>query len=210
MLKIKVKKLWLRLTGLLDEQGSMQSYARQQAKFKKRYPKYSIGTATYGMPIVHDLNEGTTLKIGAYCSIARNVEIFLGANHRIDWVSSYPFPAFIEEARHIENYSVSRGDVIIGNDVWLCANCTILSGVTIGHGAVIASGAVISQNVEPYAIMAGNPAKQVKWRFEEPNRSAILKSGWWDWSEDEIKKIVNKLCSANIEEFLAYVRLRDN
>ena len=210
MSKISFKKMWSFFISKKNIKSKLQDYSRQQAKFKKRYPNYIIGAATYGMPIIHDLGEGTTLKIGAYCSIARNVEIFLGANHRIDWISSYPFPAFIEEARHIKNYSVSRGDVIIGSDVWICANCTILSGVTIGHGAVIASGTVISRDVEPYAVMAGNPAKQIKWRFEEPIRSALLKSSWWDWSEDEIKQNVNKLCSSNIKEFLEYAQLRDN
>jgi chloramphenicol O-acetyltransferase type B len=157
---------------------------------------------TYGMPVVHDWNEGTTLRIGAYCSIAENVQIFLGGQHRIDWVSSYPFAVFLPGARHIKNPCGSRGDVVIGSDVWLCANCTILSGVTIGHGAVIASGAVVSRNVEPYAVMAGNPARNVRWRFDESTRLALLESSWWEWPEDEIRQIVDKLCSNNIVGFI--------
>lgn len=203
-LKQYLRKTWKRLFGRSELQGAY----RQQAKFRKRYPKYELGVGTYGMPVVHDWNEGTTLRIGAYCSIAGNVQIFLGGQHRIDWISSYPFAVFLPEASHINNPCGSRGDVVIGNDVWLCANCTILSGVTIGHGAVIASGAVISRDVEPYAVMAGNPARNIRWRFDEPTRLALLESAWWDWPEAEIRQIVDKLCSDNIAGFIDYVHSR--
>lgn len=205
-LKQYLSKRWRRLLGRTD----LQDYARQQDKFRKRYPNYELGVGTYGMPIVHDWEEGTTLRIGAYCSIAGNTQIFLGGQHCINWVTNYPFPAFMPEASHIKNPSSSRGDVVIGNDVWLCSNCTILSGVTIGHGAVIASGAVISRDVEPYAVMAGNPAKKIRWRFDEPTRSALLASSWWNWPEEEIRQIVDKLCSDNIAEFIDYANLRNS
>jgi chloramphenicol O-acetyltransferase type B len=205
-LKQYLRKIWRRLLGKPELQG----FARQQAKFRKRYPKYQLGVGTYGMPVVHDWNEGTTLRIGSYCSIAANVQIFLGGQHRIDWVTSYPFPSFLPEAIHIKNLSGSRGDVVIGSDVWLCFNCTILSGVTIGHGAIIASGAVISRDVEPYAVMAGNPARIVRWRFDEPTRQALLESSWWNWPEEEIRQIVDKLCSNDVAEFIAYARARNS
>ena len=198
------KKIWRKLMGRSD----LQDFHRQQVKFRKRYPHYELGTATYGMPIVHDWSEGSTLRIGAYCSIAFNVQIFLGGQHTINWVSSYPFPAFFKEAKHIKNPVGTKGDVVIGNDVWLCANCTVLSGVTIGDGAVIASGAVVSRDVEPYAIMAGNPAKQIRWRFEEPVRLALLESAWWNWPQEEIKQVVDKLCSDNISDFMTYAHSR--
>jgi chloramphenicol O-acetyltransferase type B len=199
---------WKRIKSRLTGQPRLQDFARQQEKFAKLYPNYRIGRASYGVPIVHDFNENATLSIGAYTSIASNVQIFLGGNHRIDWVSNYPFPAFFKEANHIKNYSVSRGDVVIGNDVWLCANCTILSGVTIGDGAVIASGAVVSKNVEPYAIMAGNPAQLVRWRFDEPVRIALLASRWWDWPEVEILQLTDKICSDDPIDFLGYAKQR--
>ena len=84
--------------------------------------------------------------------------------------------------------------------------CIILSGITIGHGAVIANGAVISRDVEPYAVMAGNPAKLIKWRFDEPTIKALLESKWWDWPEDEINKMMNKLCSDDLTDFISYSR----
>lgn len=208
MLVSNLKRIWANLTG--NKKSRLQSYARQQEKFKAQYPNYTIGRATYGMPVVYDYHEGATLKIGAYCSIANNVQIFLGGNHRTDWVSSYPFPFFMHmDERFKSSYGGSRGDVIIGSDVWLCANSTILSGVSIGHGAVIANGALISRDVEPYAIMAGNPAKLIKWRFDEPTRNALLESKWWEWPQDEIIAVLNKLCSDNLDEFLSYSKTRN-
>lgn len=186
----------------------LQSFERQQDKFRKRYPGYVLGIGTYGLPHVHDDNEGTTLRIGAYCSIASGVSIFLGKNHRTDWVSSYPFPVFFEEARSIPHSGGSRGDVTIGSDVWLCANCTILSGVTIGHGAVVAAGAVVARDVEPYAVVAGNPAKLVRWRFDEATRQDLLAAAWWNWPISEVRGIVGYLCSDNIQKFLAYAKNR--
>ncbi|WP_410500017.1 CatB-related O-acetyltransferase [Chitinibacter sp. S2-10] len=202
---IHLKKVWAKLTG--RKQSRLQDFARQQVKFRKRYPHYAIGKASYGMPIVYDYGEGTTLKIGAYCSIASNVQIFLGGHHRIDWVSSYPFPHFFEmDAVFQGKAGGSRGDVVIGNDVWLCANCIILSGVTIGHGAVIANGAVVTRDVPPYAVMAGNPAKLIKWRFDEPIRQALLEIAWWDWPDDKIKNVMDQLCGNDLVKFIEYAR----
>jgi len=110
---------------------------RGQARFRRHYPDYSMGVGSYGLPIVHDWKEGGTLVIGAYTSIAEQVEIFLGGHHRTDWVTTYPFPAMIDEAAGIPGYAFSRGDVVIGNDVWLCTGAMILSGVTVGDGAVV-------------------------------------------------------------------------
>lgn len=183
-------------------------FKRPQNRFRERYPLYQIGLGSYGMPVVHDWNEGSTLQIGSYCSIASNVQIFLGGLHRTDWVSSYPFPAYLPEAAHIEGFGGTRGNVVIGSDVWLCSNCTILSGVSVGHGAVVASSAVVTRDVAPYSVVAGNPARHVRWRFDEETRIALLESAWWEWPEDEIRHIVDKLCNNDIAAFIAYARSR--
>lgn len=200
----------MRLTKKKKE-NRLQDFSHQQSKFKKRYPKYKIGKASYGMPTVHSYHDSATLNIGSYCSIASNVQIFLGGQHRINWVSSYPFPLFFQmDSTYKEEFLLtdSKGDVIVGSDVWLCANCTILSGVTIGHGAVIANGAMVSRDVEPYAVMAGNPAKLIKWRFDESTRKALLESAWWEWPEDEIKKVMHNLCTEDVSYFLTYAKSR--
>jgi len=161
------------------------------------------------MPIVHDWSEGTVLRVGAYTSIADDVHIFLGGHHRIDWVSTYPFPAYLEEAHQISDFGGTNGDVNIGNDVWLGSGSTILSGVTVGDGAVIAARAVVTRNVAPYAIVAGNPARQIRWRFEQEEiRAALLASAWWSWPESEIRQIVQLLCSDDLQHFLDYAAKR--
>jgi acetyltransferase-like isoleucine patch superfamily enzyme len=204
----KLLTAWTRWRRRSQGLPELQNYTRQQEKFFKKYPHYSLGTGSYGLPNVHDAGEGTKLRIGSYCSIASGVQIFLGNNHRTDWVTSYPFPAFFSEAQHIPDFGTSRGDVTIGSDVWLCADCTILSGVTIGHGAVVGAGAVVARDVEPYAVVAGNPATQVRWRFDEATRQALLDAAWWDWPLPEVRQVMPLLCSDQLNAFLAYVKAR--
>jgi acetyltransferase-like isoleucine patch superfamily enzyme len=110
----------------------------------------------------------------------------------------------IPEAEHIEGFAITRGDVIIGSDVWLCSKAVILSGVTIGHGAVIAAGAVVSRDVAPYSVVAGNPARHVRWRFPEDIRNALLEAAWWEWSEQEVRGVSHLLCSNKVDDFLSY------
>lgn len=186
----------------------MPKFYRGQEKFRERYPHFNIGIGSYGLPVVHDWQEGSTLCVGAYTSIADEVHIFLGGHHRTDWISAYPFPAFIEEAEYIENFGGTRGDVVIGNDVWLASGCTILSGVTVGDGAVVAARTVVSRDVAPYAIIAGNPARIVGWRFDEATRQALQEIKWWFWPEAEIRQIVPLLCSSQLDAFFAYAESR--
>lgn len=183
---------------------------RSQATFKKKYPHSSIGINCYGIPIIKHKHKDASLKIGNYCSIAKNVEIYLGGNHRDDWVTTYPFPRYFKQAAHIEGCATTRGNVEIGSDVWLCQNVTILSGVKIGHGAIVANGAIITKDVPPYAIVGGSPAKILRWRFDEESRKALLDSAWWDWPEAEVLSVVDKLCSNNITAFIEYAKKRPN
>lgn len=181
---------------------------RSLATFKKKYPQYKIGSKCYGLPIVKHHHKDATLTIGTYCSFAENVQIFMGGMHHTDWVTTYLFPAYEDNCQHIDNWALTNGNVTIGNDVWLCANCVILSGVTIGDGAVIANGAIVTKDVPPYAIVGGNPAKLIRWRFDEKTREALLRAAWWNWPEDEILSIVDLLCSDNVEELIRYAENR--
>jgi len=186
----------------------LPKFERGMARFKLQYPDYAFGRGSYGVPQVHDWKEGSTLSIGAYCSIAEGVQILLGGHHRADWVTTFPFPALVAQASHISGYSGTNGDVNIGNDVWLCSNSTILSGVTVGDGAIIAAGALVVRDVEPYAVVGGNPARFIRWRFPEEQRLQLLQSAWWNWPEAELHGLADKLCSDDIEGFLAYARQR--
>lgn len=150
---------------------------------------YEIGEYTYGNPIIYFEGEGN-LKIGKFCSIAfEGVKIFLGGNHRVDWATTYPFNKIVDypEATQITGHPSSKGDVIIGNDVWIGMNATILSGVTIGDGAIVAAHAVVTKDVPPYAIVAGNPARIVKFRFPEEIIKELLDLQWWNWPIEKIR-----------------------
>lgn len=189
----------------------LPKFERGPARFHQFYPglPYAFGRGSYGLPKVHDWQEGSTLSIGAYCSIAEGVQIFLGGHHRVDWVSTYPFHAMLPHAAHISGYSGTHGDVQIGNDVWLCSNCSILSGVTVGDGAVIAAGAMVVRDVEAYSVVGGNPAGVLNWRFPLAIRQELLQIAWWQWPEDELHGLADKLCSGDIQGFLDYARQRN-
>ena len=182
--------------------------ARSVKEFRKKYPTFHIGENCYGVPVIRHEHENAKVTIAEYCSIARNVQIFLGGNHRTDWISTYPFQAFFTEAKHIKNMNITKGDVIIGNDVWLCQDCTILSGITIGDGAVVANGAVVTKDVAPYSIVGGNPAKHIRWRFNEETRQALLDSAWWNWPQEEVLKVVDLICSDDMSAYLDYAKNR--
>jgi len=169
---------------------------------KDIYPQYDIGRETYGNPKVYEWGEGKILKIGAFGSIAGNVQIFLGGNHRVDWVTTYPFNILHQSAQHIQGHPQSKGDVIIGNDVWIATDVIIMSGVTIGDGAVIASRALVVKDVPPYSIVGGNPAKVIKYRFSEDIIARLLKVKWWDWDDQKIEKFIPLLLDNDIEKFL--------
>lgn len=161
----------------------------------------SIGKYSYGVPTVRWWGERTNLSIGKFCSIAKGVTIFLGGNHRIDWISTYPFSVKKSWRRFagVVDHPVSRGNVVIGNDVWLGDRCTILSGVSIGNGAVVAANATVTKDVPPYAVVAGNPARIVKMRFDEAEIAKLQALRWWDWDEQRIRERVQTLLSTHID-----------
>ena len=164
-----------------------------------------VGRWTYGMPTVRSWGEGTNLTIGKFCAIADDVTVFLGGNHRTDWISTYPFSVLWPEvAGHIKGHPATRGDVVIGNDVWIGTGVFILSGVKIGDGAVLGAKSVVAKDVPPYAIVCGNPAKIIKYRFDKESIQKLLAIAWWNWPDEEIRTIVPMLLSKDIGTFLEY------
>lgn len=160
---------------------------------KEDYP--FVGDWTYAGDkfTVHGKYDGL-IKIGKFGSIGPNLNILTGGEHWIDFVSSYPFPAF-EEWKHMTStweheVPTTQKDlgVSIGNDVWIGINVTIKPGITIGDGAVIGMGAVVVKDVEPYAIVGGNPAKLIRYRFSPEIIEQLLKIKWWEWSDDQIRE----------------------
>jgi acetyltransferase-like isoleucine patch superfamily enzyme len=165
----------------------------------------SYGKYTYGVPTILWPNKDAKLVVGNFCSIAGGVNIYLGGNHRTDWVTTYPFGHLHKKI--FTNFNgnglpSTKGDVIIGNDVWIGANVTIMSGVTIGDGAVIANNSHVVKNVEPYSIVGGNPAKLIKYRFSQEQIEKLLQIKWWYWDDAKINKLTPKLCTNNIDDFI--------
>ena len=162
-----------------------------------------IGDYSYGVPAVMHYGEKSKLLIGKYCSIGLQVTIFIGGNHRSDWITTYPFSApelneIWPEAKNIEGHPATKGDVKIGNDVWIGHGATILSGIEIGDGAVIGAMAVVTKNVRPYAIVAGNPAREIRRRFGDDDIKLLLQLKWWDWPEEKIRRNINFLLSSDV------------
>ena len=160
----------------------------------------SIGRFTYGEQniSISQWNEGAALRIGAFCSLAKNVNIFLGGNHRTDWITTFPFGHIYQDelgGSEILGHPSTKGDVIIGNDVWIGFGATIMSGIRIGDGAVIAANACVTKDVAPYHIVAGNPAKHVKQRFDDEIVDLLLRLKWWDLPLEDIKRITKTLSS---------------
>ena len=165
----------------------------------------SIGKHTYGRPMVWNEPNSANLIIGNFCSISQNVKILLGGNHRTDWVTTYPFGHVNKNI--FDNFNgvghpSTKGNVVIGNDVWIGENATILSGVTIGDGAVIANNSHVVKNVEPYSIVGGNPAKFIKYRFTKEQIEKLLQIQWWNWSDEKINQFTPLLCNSNIDNFI--------
>lgn len=163
--------------------------------------KIQIGDFSYGEPIVRswasDGEENARCIIGKFCSIGGNVQIILGGNHRNDWISTYPFNQLLKpQYGYITGHPMTKGDVIIGNDVWIGSDVKILSGVRIGDGATIAASAVVTKDVQPYAVVAGNPAVFKKWRI---SAGFAEKMKWWDWPLDKIAEAIPYLQSDDTE-----------
>jgi len=145
--------------------------------------------------------------LGKYNSIGRDCNFFLHANHRADWVTTSsqlwgPVTPEIADMHMEMGHPTCKGDIHVGNDVWIGATSTIMSGITIGDGAIIGAGSMVTKDVPPFAIVVGNPGKIVKYRFTEEQIESLLKIAWWDWEEDKIKDNAQLMWSSNINNFI--------
>ncbi|MFC1672945.1 CatB-related O-acetyltransferase [Pseudomonadota bacterium] len=152
----------------------------------------------------HYEHTGDRLIIGKYCALAHGVRFVMnGANHRIDGVSTYPFPIFGEGwGQHMDLLSdlPSRGDTVVGNDAWIGMEAMLMPGVTIGDGAIIGARAVVSRDVPPYSVVAGNPARVVRERFNRDEAARLVAVAWWDWPTEVVSEHVRTLMAGNVDE----------
>lgn len=145
------------------------------------------------------------LVIGKFCSIACGAKFLMnGGNHSLASLTTYPFPIFGEEWR--SDWSPSdawdhKGDIIVGNDVWIGYEAVVLAGVHIGDGAIVAARSVVAKDVAPYTIVGGSPAKVIRKRFSDEVAELLRGSGWWDWDIDRIREAVPLLSSGDVEGF---------
>jgi acetyltransferase-like isoleucine patch superfamily enzyme len=166
--------------------------------------RLTIGRYSYGEPKVATFpGDEAHVRIGAFCSIGPDVILMDGGDHRVDWISTFPFrAAFDLPGAYADGHPRSRGDLEIGNDVWIGRGARIRSGVHVGDGAVVAAYAVVTHDVRPYAIVAGVPAREVRRRFSDQQVQALEQIAWWDWPMDQVLRCVPALCSGAIEEFI--------
>ena len=181
-------------------------------------PNIQVGDYTMYNDFVHDPRDfqrnnvlyhypinGDKLVIGKFCSIACGAKfLFTSANHTLRSLSTYPFPLFFEEwgldKAHVTQAWDNKGDIVVGNDVWIGYEAVLLSGVTIGDGAIIGTRAVVTQDVPPYTIVGGVPAKPIRRRFDDATIDALLALRWWDWPREKLARNIAAIQAGRLDE----------
>ena len=179
-------------------------------------PNIEVGDYTIYNDFVHDPRDfeknnvlyhypvnGDKLKIGKFCSIACGAKfLFASGNHSLKSLSTYTFPIFFGEwgldVKNIRDAWDNKGDIVIGNDVWIGYEAVIMSGVKIGDGAIIGTRALVTKDVPPYAIVGGVPAKPIRRRFDDETIEKLLTLRWWDWDYEKIRRNISVIQSGNI------------
>jgi hypothetical protein len=179
---------------------------QEQAEMRRlqRAGRLVMGPWSYGRPRIFAFPGRERLIVGSYSGL--DGTWLLGGNHGPRRVSWYPHRIHFEMEGSYDDYPVPMGDTIVGNDVWTTENCLIMSGVKIGDGAIVAAGAVVTKDLPPYAIVGGNPAKLIRYRFTEEQIAALLEIRWWDWPEDKVRAAVPYLESEDADAFIEYAR----
>ena len=183
-------------------------------------PNIEVGAYTIYNDFVHDPRDfeknnvlyhypvnGDRLKIGKFCSVACGAKfLFTSGNHSLRSLSTYTFPIFYEQwgldPKNIRDAWDNKGDIVIGNDVWIGYEAVIMAGVHIGDGAIIAARAVVTKDVPPYTIVGGTPAKEIRKRFDAEVIQQLLLLKWWNWSTDKIRQCLPYIAEGKMNELL--------
>jgi chloramphenicol O-acetyltransferase type B len=177
--------------------------------------RLKVGRYSYGEPNVqfNDKDPKACLSIGNFCSIATGCTIFVGGfgRHHVDFISTFPLGMVFRKPKKRDVSQAEMGylGVSIGSDVWIGRNATIMAGVTIGHGAVVGAASVVSKNVPPYGIVAGAPAKIIRYRFEDRQIERLLAIRWWDWDDERIEGALELFYRRDIDAVLDLIELEE-
>jgi acetyltransferase-like isoleucine patch superfamily enzyme len=164
-----------------------------------------MGNMSYYAPnVVKYQGDTGRVIIGNFASVAPDADFYVGGLHRTEWVSQYGLRVMLDlPGAHEDGFTHGRGDIVVGSDTWVTNGCTIMSGVTIGDGAVVGTKAVVARDVRPYAIVVGNPAREIRRRFSDEQIEALLRIRWWDWPTDKVKQHAELICSPDVDAFIA-------
>jgi hypothetical protein len=182
------------------------NYAQQRRLLKAG--RMTIGQHTYGIPVIKTYDHDTTrLLVGSYSALSEEAIVMLGGEHAIDRVTTFPLRMRLKlPGAGQDGIPVPTGDTVIGSDVWLTMRTFVRSGVTIGDGAIVASGAVVNKDVPPFAIVGGNPAKVIRYRFTPEQIEALLEIRWWDWPDALVVEATPLLSGTDIDAFITWAR----
>lgn len=204
---IKKIKNFIKLKWFKNKWRKANTHNETYAKGFFPIDKVSVGKKSYGdLNIYHWEADNEGLNIGSYVSIAPDVKFILGGNHRYDTISTYPFKVKLAKERK-EAYS--NGKITVCDDVWIGMNSIIMSGVTVGKGAVIAAGSVVVKDVPEYSIVGGNPARVIKYRFENEIINKLKKINLNELNEEYIVKNINLMYSSVSNEVIDKI-IKDN
>jgi len=164
-----------------------------------------MGRESYYAPrVVKYKGDTGRVIIGNFASVAPDADFYVGGLHRTEWVSLYGLRAMLGvPGAYEDGFTHGNGDIVVGGDTWVTNGCTVMSGVTIGDGAVVGTKAVVAKDVRPYAIVVGNPAREIGRRFSDEQVAALLRIRWWDWPTELVKERVDALSSPDVDGFIA-------
>jgi len=164
-----------------------------------------MGNMSYYAPnVVKYTGDSGRVIIGNFASVAPDADFYVGGLHRTEWVSQYGLRAMLAlPGAQEDGFTHGRGDIVVGSDTWVTNGVTVMSGVTIGDGAVIGTKAVVARDVRPYAVVVGNPAREIRRRFGDEQVEALLRIRWWDWPTEKVKAHVALLSSPDVDAFIA-------
>jgi acetyltransferase-like isoleucine patch superfamily enzyme len=204
----RIREKWRSTGRLLDVSARVGRHFGDHAE--ESNPFITIGRHTYGLRgvTIQGARAAAPVKIGNFCSIAEGVGILAKVEHPTDLPSTFPFRTVLFDRTKFMGFNhdaVARGPITIGHDVWIGFNAIILSGVEIGTGAVVGAGAIVTRDVPPYAIVAGNPAKVIRYRFDEELIKGLLASEWWELPDAALEEIDQSLYARDIPGFLQAV-----